>query len=401
MFAVFNQPSATTSNEVDTIDSFLLDAFRCTEVSTRVRGSVDKGWDEDFTPRLEDIATVRKLLLQLVTGQSGQDIPAVVQDFFGSIERGIAEPVDPDGFVNHLKFFCFNALEFARLEEMHPNFVVGPRVAETGPALYLASANISEEIKHNAAVLVPITEDIRLKLRGYWNDLHSEYEELANRSVGGGGTIVNFLTELWESLTGDSGDSEPDDRFDTIHSDQCKLYFYPRISGIDTIVNVLENIEHSRRHVDSPCTVRLVTPRFRDSRVAVAKALEVLHGNGARIEVVTRSQDDFFGDPPKPELGHRVAEILGRCAYLYFQRSNDGMNIHSKYLLVDAPYTSKGDFVRQKLVWHGTANMTSSGIDSHWEMLMKLYEGTGAYDAFLQDFEFLKSNAASLASEPE
>ncbi len=97
------------SNRDHAIDEFLLDAFRCTVRGTRVRGSVDSWHDEDFTERLKDIADTRNLLLRLVTGESSQtgsdSIPGPVQDFFRSIERGIAAPVDADGFENHLKFF--------------------------------------------------------------------------------------------------------------------------------------------------------------------------------------------------------------------------------------------------------------------------------------------------------
>lgn len=406
MFAVFNQPSVTASNSVNTIDRFLLDAFRCAKRGTRVRGSVDSWYDTDFTRELKDIADEQNLLLRLVTGESSQtgtdSIPEGVQDFFRSIERGIAASVDADGFANHLKFFCFNELEFGMLEELHPSFVVGDHVVKTLPALYLASANIDEDGKHNAAVLVPITEEVRLKLRSYFNDLYSEYEELVNPSVSGS----SIFTEIWEWLMSffSSEPHESHDRYDTISSDLFKLYFFPRTSGEDTIVNVLENIEHHSKRVKSQCTVHLVTPRFRDSRLAVAKALKCLHENGARIEIVTRSEDDKFGDPPESELGNEVASILRGCAHLYFQRSRERdepkMNIHSKYLLVDGPYVSGNGFVRQKIVWHGTANMTSSGIKSHWEMLMKLYEKSGAYDAFLKDFEFLKDHAAFLASEP-
>src|SRR5689334_8771548 len=317
MFAVFNRPSSTEDNNDSTLDDFLLDAFRCAAEGSRVRGSVDHWTNVDFTEELRSIADERQLLLRLTTGESSQDeadIPSEVRDFFSSIERGIAAPVDPDGFPNHLKFFCFDNIDLAALGEMYPaNVVAGTRLGQNSRAMFLTSANIMEVGKHNAAVLVPITEEVRLKLCSYWNDLYAEYDK---------------LTSWWAAARAFfSCDPDHADRYATVTSPLQKLYFYPQTDGTDTIANVLKSIEHFGRNPGTPCTVQLVTPRFRDSRVEVARTMKTLFENGARIEVVTRSRADEFPEGV-PELGSEVAGILGECAHLYFQ--NPDMNIHSK-----------------------------------------------------------------------
>lgn len=391
MFVVFNRPAGTPGNSADTIDSFVLDLFRCASAGSRVRGSFFHWTNSAFANSLGQIASDRNLKLRLTTGESGQTSGQLsgVQGFFGSIERGIAAPVDPDGFMNHSKFLLFRKLDFSSLALLRPGELVGPSASGVHRALYVASANIDEDNKQNQGVVVPVSKAIYDLVRAYAEDLYSEYEESTSPFA----AIASFVCSLF------GGEPSRADRYATASNESCKVYLYPRRSGVDTIRNVLERILHYSQESDEPCRIRLVTPRFRDSRKNIANALEKLHKNGAQIEVVTRSRTDPDSDEV-PELGSDVHDILHRCATLYYQRSDDDVNIHSKYLLVDAPYLDSGSYSRQRLVWCGTPNMTKSAIDSHWEMLVKIYESAGAFDAFVKDFEYLKVVAASLHSTP-
>ena len=81
--------------------------------------------------------------------------------------------------------------------------------------------------------------------------------------------------------------------------------------------------------------------------------------------------------------------VLKQCTTRYYQAED--VNIHSKYMLIDAPYRESPaeDYAQATLVLSGTANLTGPAISSNWETLVLLRDYPGAYDAFLIDFQSL------------
>jgi hypothetical protein len=209
-----------------------------------------------------------------------------------------------------------------------------------------------------------------------------------------GGTTYLFL--LKKSGFADTTPHKKN-QYRTVRAQLGTFYLYPRRPFKDPVLEILENIQHFGGPVSgSSCEVRIVTPRWRGSRKAVAQHLETLHRNGAVVEVMCRSHEDRFEKPKgdgKPELDSAIDDILVRCATRYFQAKD--VHVHSKYLLIDAPFKqADGTYKRERFVWTGTQNLTPGAIDSHWEMVVKLHDGHGAYGLYLDDFRYLCANAA-------
>jgi len=116
------------------------------------------------------------------------------------------------------------------------------------------------------------------------------------------------------------------------------------------------------------------------------------------VEIITRGPDTPYEDGTM-EMGASVDKILSETAAQYglkryYQR--DGVNIHSKYMLVDAPYQDGNTYKRQKLVWVGTPNLTDEALYSSYELLAKIYETKLSYDVFRRNFSTLATQAATL-----
>jgi hypothetical protein len=396
VFAVFNRPSANPPDNAgefrDTsIEDFVLDAFRSAERGSTVFGGVMNWKGNAFTNTLDEIRRDRDLRLRLVTGRLDSSFTNTVTDFFEAITDGVSAAVNPDGMVAHTKFFVFESIDFAGLAGRQPGKAFNALPDGRGRALCMGSFNIGEHVKHNAAVLVPINGAVGRRCRSYFNDLIGEYKELIAPFP------LNELLKLVDFVL--HGRSK--NRFSTVDAPQCRVYLYPRTRGAnkDTIVNVLKNIRHSKEKVaDDHCRIRIVMARWKDTRIEVAKTLKAikdLNPDTVSIEVIARATSG--GGSDGPDLDEDVAAILDTCVTARFEeRTGDKLYIHSKYLLVDAPYEDDdGGFAHQNLVWMGSPNMTGNAIDNRWEMLIKLKHGSGAFAAFSEDFDWLAQNAAT------
>ena len=162
------------------------------------------------------------------------------------------------------------------------------------------------------------------------------------------------------------------------------FYLFPqRPFKIDTLAEILKRIQHFDHAVNSECTVRLVTPRWR-GRVEVLNCLERLRKNGANIEIVTRNKKRR-GEPEVPKT---IMKRLKKCATLYFQKPY--ARIHSKYVIIDAPYKqSDNTYKRVKMVWASTQNITESAMKNNWEISVLLHDNFDAYRLHLIDFKHL------------
>jgi hypothetical protein len=369
MFVRFNRPPM--GGEDRAVQQLLLSAFRATQKGSRVFGGMYKWNDEGVTEEIDSIRESRDLDLNVAAGTAEVEPSDSIKRIINRWPKSCILQKDPDGMLNHTKFFVFDALNFEYLKAMCPDAASGQMLDGFGTALYLSSANITEydedfgdREKHNAAVITAVTSEQVDGLWDYWKDLHGEYTRPPTH-LGRGGMKVN----LQES------------RYRILESNRTKVYLFPRRDpATDTIVGILDNVQVEG---SSPCEIRIVTARWTSGRIAVAEKLAALHKQGAKVSIVCRPTST--GD-----LSEDVEAILKTCARVHYQA--DGVNIHSKYLLIDAQYKQDdGHYRQQRLVWMGTPNMTGDAIDEHWEMLLKLKHDTGLYKYFRDDYDYLAS----------
>ncbi len=176
---------------------------------------------------------------------------------------------------------------------------------------------------------------------GYWEDLREQEEDL----------------DYYRSFVGDHG---------------TKAYFFPRASG-DTIVNVLNNIT-----CDDDSEIHVGMARFTNPRVAIAEALAQRAAEGCEVSVLVR---ESFTSTSVIDALTAPGVFLGVFP--------DGAThaVHSKYLLVRAPYGSNER--RQHLVWTGSHNYTGPALRRHDETLLKI-EDEELYSAFLSNWEMMR-----------
>lgn len=374
MFICFNR---AYKGEDTTINKFLLDIFRSAKAESNVFGAFYIFSLESFAKDLVDAVgkkSPRKLKFDFVGGSETYDlnpkVKTTLKDLKGSCKLYNA---DPDGLMNHNKFFIFESVDFEKLKKKHPNNCTAS-VPSSGRALYLASANLTQSSleKHNNAILVPITKEIFEVIEDYYKDLKSEYKK---------------TTPIWSIFTG----NKVEDRYKTVKSDRCKVYLYPRRKEdtpkqfTDTLVGVLKNIKHYKHpETNDKCEIYITIAGWYESRIELAETLAELSGPNVDIKVISRpvtSSDEGIN------MDKAVYNMLKGKATMYFQA--EGRKIHSKYMLINAPYASGDSYVRQKLVWTGSPNYSGAAVYSHWEMICKLYDKTNAYDAYLKDFNDL------------
>ena len=381
MMIVFNRPRPPVEGEDTRLFTFLLKTFEACAPKSKIWGTMFAWTSRQMTRDIAAVRARRDLELHIYAGNSGSAVPAEVAEFFASPRvLGTARKLDPDGMMNHCKWLMFEDLDWGALRASAPDSVIEANGVPNGrgAALWVATANITDEDtgKHNAAVLVPIRAATEKFFHDYYVDLKEAYER----------AIAATLPVATSQ-----------DRYQTIEDAQAKFYTYPRKSGKDTLVGVIENLQQFHQKTPgAPSEVRIVTPRWRDTRLELAKTLRTLRSNGGRVEVVTRGPDEK-GQDGKAELGDDVYAVIRRFDALYLQKK--GVNIHSKYMMVSGLYRqSDGTYKREQLVWTGSPNLTGSAIDGHWELLAKLSHSSGAYAAFLSDFNYLRTKAATLSA---
>lgn len=199
---------------------------------------------------------------------------------------------------------------------------------------------------HNNALIV---RDDDLLFAGYervWNDLVRDVEN------------PNYYTIV-------------DGTFDT------RAYFFPR-SGGDTVVSILDNAT-----CDATSRIRVAMAFFTDARIAVAQALARRAREGCSVSVVIGNGEIAPGTNVLATL--RGAGVV---VTLYPTRTNN-WGLHSKYLLIDAPYTG----ARRRLVFTGSHNWTGPSLDSNDETLLKV-EDAALFDRYWADWNHVRNAAA-------
>lgn len=158
-----------------------------------------------------------------------------------------------------------------------------------------------------------------------------------------------------------------------------RVYFFPRPSGGDTAVSILDNVT-----CDATARVRVAMAFFTNARLAVAQALAARKQEGCDVAVVA-------GDAELP-LGSQVASTLqaaGVPVTRYPARAG-GWTVHSKYLLVDATYA--GSVGHRRLVFTGSHNWTGPALTSNDETLLRV-EDDGVFASYLADWQHVQQVA--------
>jgi hypothetical protein len=336
--------------------------------------------------------------LELVAGDvhtSRDEIPNSVERFFRDhVATGGVFTVNPDGKKNHGKWFMFDALNFDALKKVAADNVCGAVPSGVGPALYIATGHPTraDRKKDNAAILIPASKNIRGAMKNFFVLLFTGYFV---KSVFG---IEGMFKNIYAPVE--------DDRF--------KLYLYPRSPFKDTVLGIFRNIK-----AGSAPSIRIVTPRWRSARKAIAQEIADLHAanNKASVEFAGRGPMHFSDvdedDEEEPEMSTSVESKLKLGCVRYFEKPYDNepspppggeipvnpnaqdSSIHSKYFQIDGLYVSGDGHAQQKLTWVGSPNCTGSAVDNSWEVLVKLRNEPGAFEAFRKNFEHLKTSSTN------
>jgi phosphatidylserine/phosphatidylglycerophosphate/cardiolipin synthase-like enzyme len=211
-----------------------------------------------------------------------------------------------------------------------------------------ASHNLttSQLTMHNNAVIVRGDDALFAGYESVWEDLRRDVEN------------PNYYRII-------------DGMFDT------RAYFFPRASG-DTVVSILDNAS-----CDATSRIRVAMAFFTDARIAIAQALARRAREGCSVSVVIGN-----GEIPAGSSVLSTLRAAGVVVTLYPTRTN-GWGLHSKYLLIDAPYTG----MRRQLVFTGSHNWTGPALDTNDESLLKLEDAT-LFNTYLNDWNHVRNAAA-------
>ncbi len=158
-----------------------------------------------------------------------------------------------------------------------------------------------------------------------------------------------------------------------------RVYFFPRATGGDTSVSILDNVT-----CDRTARIRVAMAFFTNARSEVADALAARAREGCDVRVVA-------GDAEIP-LGGTVASTLtgaGVEVTRYPERGG-GWSLHSKYMLIDANYADSG--AHRRLVFTGSHNWTGPALTENDETQLRV-EDDAVFDAFLADWEHVRASA--------
>jgi len=231
----------------------------------------------------------------------------------------------------------------------HNKFLLVSGLADgTRDVVVQSSANLttSQTRQHNNAVVMRGDAAMFAAYLDYWNALQTDRENL----------------DYYRTAEGDL---------------PTKAYFFPRDSGGDTVANVLGNVECA-----PGARVRVAMAHWTDGRPAVVAELERLADDGCTVEVITR------------EGNEGAAELSGDIDLWLFPDipcpgSEAILQVHSKYLVVDAPYGTSEPRAWRRLVWTGSHNYTSNALRRNDETLLKI-EDDAVFDAFDEDWELMR-----------
>lgn len=189
--------------------------------------------------------------------------------------------------------------------------------------------------------------------------------------------LYNALVELWQHMRSRSGarsvDSPPR------RCDDVLLLTFPRTH--DTIIRILNKVAKAMR-AGEPTRIRVAMYLF--NRITIRNRLSALARDGADVNIVLSSHN-HEGLPRNRDL-QETLNANGVAARLLPVRSVGVM--HSKYLLIDAPYRLQGEVRRRRIVWTGSHNYTRNALNMNDEILLRVTE-PAVYAGYLEDWERL------------
>ncbi len=234
--------------------------------------------------------------------------------------------------IMHHKSFLFSALD-----DGSTNVVVQ------------ASHNLSTNqlTMHNNAVIVRGDAALFAAYERTWNDLWADVE----------------MRDYYRSDDGDTS---------------TRVYFFPRVSG-DTAVSVLDNVR-----CDATSRIRVAMAFFTNARIEVAQALAARARDGCSVRVVA-------GDDEIP-IGSRIASTIraGGGHVTTYPATDSGWGLHSKYMLIDAPYA--GSSGHRRLVFTGSHNWTGPALHENDETILRI-ENDAVFAAFWADWDHVRASA--------
>ena len=218
-----------------------------------------------------------------------------------------------------------------------------------------SSANLttSQTRQHNNAVVIRADATLFATYLQYWNDLATDDQDL----------------DYYRSAEGDLA---------------TKAYFFPRDGGGDTVASVLGNVA-----CEPGARIRIAMAHWTDGRPAVVAALEELAASGCTVEVITRQGNEVVG-----ELSEAINLLL--FPDVPCPGSSALIQVHSKYLLIDAPYGTDAPRQWRRLVWTGSHNYTGNALRRNDETLLRIEDGP-VFDAFGADWELIRDRIQGLS----
>ena len=227
----------------------------------------------------------------------------------------------------------------------HNKFVLISRVAQGHHHIVMQSTgNWKLHYRHNSMAVVSDNTALFDAYEAYWGDLSAQRHH------------PNYYDS--HVLDGDAA-----------YPTSTRVYMFPRGSGGDTVVSILDNVTGC----PSGSTLRLAMGDFTDARLEVAQRLTALSGQGCSVHVMGVE-----------DMGPQSLAVLGgwdgRRVHLYGQ--SDPVRVHSKYLLVDAEYNG----ARRQLVWMGSHNLTGPALRSNDETLLR-FEHPLIWQAYMGNWD--------------
>lgn len=231
----------------------------------------------------------------------------------------------------------------------HKSFLFSALDDGSNDVVVQASHNLSagQLTMHNNAVIVRGDAALFAAYERTWNDLWADVE----------------MRDYYRSDDGDSG---------------ARVYFFPRVSG-DTAVSVLDNVR-----CDGTSRIRVAMAFFTNARIEVAQALAARARDGCSVRVVV-------GDAEIP-IGTRVASTIraGGGHVTTYPATDSEWGLHSKYMLIDAPYA--GSPGHRRLVFTGSHNWTGPALHENDETMLRV-ENDAVFDAFWADWDHVRASA--------
>lgn len=253
------------------------------------------------------------------------------------------------GRKNHNKFAVFSKLDYP-----------GERIRDV---VFLSSGNFTKaSLRKHQNSLVLVDTNLSRAYRAYWADLVEAGLEKQHRS--------DYLR------TASSDD------------DTARVHFFPRNRG-DIVLEALEDI--SLEKTDRPGSIRVAMAHWRKERIGIADRLCELHTRGLDVQIAMRQASRFRDSGADVEVVRR----LRGCGVQLMELPKRRVNLHSKYMLVDAAYEGDETDAHRRIVWTGSPNFTESALRRNDEALLQI-EDPNIFARYEDNFEDLVREWRSL-----